>query len=83
MKFFNIALIIILLCNTVHAESHLKFYLDAAFKNNLRLNAERKNQKSIEQNINISKSEFLPSISLSNEQSSTQLTNKTDNNGVN
>ena len=83
MKIFNIVIITIFLCNAAHAESHLKFYLDAAFKNNLKLNAERKNHKSIKQNINISKSKFLPSISLSGEQSSTQLTNKTDNNGSN
>ena len=53
MKIFNIVIITIFLCNAAHAESHLKFYLDAAFKNNLKLNAERKNHKSIKQNINI------------------------------
>ena len=52
-------------------------------KNNLKLNAEKKNQKSIKQNINISRSEFLPSISLSGNQSSSQSTNKTDQSGSN
>ena len=29
--------------NFAKAENHLKFYIDAAFKNNLKLNAEREN----------------------------------------
>ena len=51
------------------AQDYLKYYLEAGFKNNLKLNAERKNYQSIKQNINISRSEFLPSISLSSDQS--------------
>ena len=77
---FNIFLIFFF-CSTVTAENHFKFFLDAALKNNLKLNAERKNQESIKQNINISRSEFLPSISLSGDQSSSQSTNKTNQNG--
>ena len=50
-------------------------------KNNLKLNAERKNQKSIKENINISKSEFLPSISLSGDQTSTTSTNRINQSG--
>jgi len=67
--------------NSVNAENHLQFFIDSALKNNLKLNAERKNQKSIKQNINISRSEFLPSISLSSDQSSSQSKNKTDHSG--
>ena len=81
MKFlFNIIFISFFL-STASAENHLKFYIESAFKNNLKLNAERKNQKSIEQNVNISRSEFLPSISLSGNQSSSQSTNKTNQSG--
>jgi len=69
--------------NSVNAENHLQFFIDSALKNNLKLNAERKNQKSIKQNINISRSEFLPSISLSGDQSSSQSTNKTNRSGSN
>ena len=69
------------LFNYVYAENHLKFFVDAALKNNLKLNAERKNQKSIKQNINISRSEFLPSISLSGDQSSSQSTNRINQSG--
>ena len=71
------------MCNVAAAENHLQYFIDAALKNNLKLNAERKNQKSIKQNINISRSEFLPSISLSGNQSSSQSTNKTDQSGSN
>ena len=56
--------------NSVYAENHLQFFVDAALKNNLKLNAERKNNKSIKQNVNISRSEFLPTISLSGDQTS-------------
>ena len=78
MKFLLNFFLIFFFFNFVFAENHLKFFLDSAFKNNLKLNAERKNQKSIKQNLNISKSEFLPSISLSGNQSSSQSTNKTN-----
>ncbi len=68
--------------NALHAENNLQFYIDVALKDNLKLNAERENYKSIKQNINISRSEFLPSISLSGNQSSSQSTNKKDQSGA-
>ena len=79
----NLLYIIIILFSfkNVFAQNHFEFYIESALENNLKLNAERKNKKSIEQNINISKSEFLPSISLSGNQSSSQSTNKTDQSG--
>ena len=81
MKFLFNILLILLFFKSVSAENHLQFFIEAALKNNLKLNAERKNQKSIKQNINISRSEFLPSISLSSDQSSSQSTSKTDHSG--
>ena len=81
MKFLLNIILIFFFSNTVIAENHLKFFIDSALKNNLKLNAERKNQKSIKQNINISRSEFLPNISLSGDQSSSQSTNKTNTSG--
>ncbi len=80
MKKFLI--IFIFLSNSVNAENHLEYFISAALKNNLKLNAERKNQKSIKQDINISRSEFLPSISLSGNQSSSQTTNKINQSGA-
>ena len=81
MKFLLNIVLILFFFNTVIAENHLQYFVDTALKNNLILNAERKNQKSIKENINISRSEFLPSISLSGDQSSSQSTNKTNSSG--
>ena len=81
MKFLFNILLILLFFSSVSAENHLQFFIEAALKNNLKLNAERKNQKAIKQNINISRSEFLPSISLSGDQSSSQSTGKIDHSG--
>ncbi|MBD1150550.1 TolC family protein [Pelagibacterales bacterium SAG-MED29] len=83
MKFLLNIIFILFFFNTVIAENHLQYFVDTALKNNLILNAERKNQKSIKENINISRSEFLPSISLSGDQSSSQSTNKTNSSGSN
>ena len=81
MKFILNILLIVFFFSNVYAQNHLQFFIDSALKNNLRLNAERENQKSIKQNINITRSEFLPSISLSGDQSSSQSTGKTDHTG--
>ena len=64
------------------AENNLKFFIDKAFKNNLVLNAERKNKKFIKENINISRSKFLPSLSISNDQTSSQSTNRSNQVGT-
>ena len=42
-----------------------------------------KNINLSKQNLNISRSEFLPSVSLSGEQTSSQSTNKTNQSGSN
>ncbi len=81
MKLLFKIVLIFFFFSVAKAESNLKFYIESAFKNNLKLNAERQNHKSIKQNINISRSEFLPSISLSGDQSSSQSTGKTNKSG--
>ena len=81
MKNFIIILIFLLLSTKSYSENNLYFYIESAFKNNPKLNSERENLKAIKQNINISRSEFLPSISLSGDQSSSQSTNKTNQSG--
>ncbi len=83
MKFLFNILLTLFFFSSVSAENHLKFFVDAALKNNLKLNAERKNHKSIKENINISRSEFFPSVSLSGDQSSSQSTNRTNQSGSN
>ena len=65
----------------VYAEDNLKFYLQKAFENNLQLNAERKQLESAKQNRNISRSEFLPNITISGDQTSTTSTNRTNQSG--
>jgi len=78
-------LIIFLLCSPKYlfAQDNLKFYIEKALINNLQLNAERKNYESARQDRNISRSEFLPSITLSGDQTSTTFTNRTDQSGNN
>ena len=66
----------------VNAEENLKFYLSKAIENNLELNAERKNLESIKQDKNISKSEFLPSITISGDQTSTTSTGRINQSGA-
>ena len=83
MKFIINLVLIFSFFTTAWAESNLKYYIDAAFKNNLALNAERKNQKSIKENINISRSEFLPSLSVSGSQTSTESSNRINQSGAN
>ena len=77
---FSIITIFLLVSSALKAED-LKFYIKKAFENNLVLNAERKNLESAKQSKNISRSEFLPSITISGNQTSTTSTNKTDKNG--
>ena len=81
MKKIISILIISLIFSNLQAEDNLKFYIDKALKNNLQLNAEKKAFESAKQSKNISRSEFLPSISISGNQSSTTSTNRTNQNG--
>ena len=83
MKLLLKIILILFFFTNVLGDNNLQFFISNALKNNLELNAERKNQQSIKQNINISRSEFLPSLSISGNQTSTQSTNKTDQSGVN
>ena len=80
-KYFTI-IFILFSSSFLHAKDNLKFYIDKALENNLQLNAERKNFESAKQSKNISRSEFLPSITISGDQSSTTSTNRTNQSGV-
>ena len=72
----------IFLFSFAYAEDNLKYYLDKSILNNLKLNAERKNLESAKQSKNISRSEFLPNITISGNQTSTTSTNKTNQSGA-
>ena len=64
LKKFLLLLIFFLFSNNLFAEDLLKTLSDA-FKNNSRLNAERASLEASKQDVNISRGEFLPSITLS------------------
>ena len=81
MKFFTIFTILAFNFNLAFASEFLT-YLENAYKNNPSLNAERKNYKAIKENINISRSEFLPSVSISGSQNSQENSNRTNRAGV-
>ena len=76
-----ILIILLFSSNCLYAQDNLKFYITKALVKNLQLNAERKNFESAKQNKNISRSEFLPSITLSGDQTSTFSTNRTNQSG--
>ena len=76
MKKFILISFLLILTSNLYAQDNLSYYIKKALENNLKLNAERKNFESAKQDKNISRSEFLPSITLSGDQSSTSSTNK-------
>ena len=69
--------------SSLNADINFNYYLNKAMENNLQLNAERKNLESAKQSKNISRSEFLPSISISGDQTSTTSTNQVNKSGTN
>ena len=82
MKKLILLTYLLLLPNVLKAQDNLKFFVEKALANNLQLNAERKNFESAKQSKNISRSEFLPSITLSGDQTSTTSTNRTNQSGT-
>ena len=82
MKITNILIFGLLSFNCLNAEENFKYFVNKAIENNLLLNAERKNFESAKQSKNISRSEFLPSISISGDQTSTTSTNRINQSGA-
>tara|TARA_B000000532_G_scaffold157162_1_gene126497 strand:+ start:44 stop:1333 length:1290 start_codon:yes stop_codon:yes gene_type:complete len=82
MKKYILIILLLFSSNYLQAQDNLKFYIKKALDNNLQLNAERKNFQSAKQSKNISRSEFLPSITLSGEQTSSTSTNRTNQSGA-
>ena len=81
MKKYLIIIFLFFSVSHLQARDNLIFYIEKALENNLQLNAERKNFESAKQDKNISRSEFLPSITLSGDQTSTTSTNRTNQSG--
>ena len=72
-----------LIISNLGAEENFKYFLNKALENNLQLNAERKSLEAAKQNKIISRSEFLPSITISGNQTSTTSTNRSNQSGTN
>ena len=83
MKYIIIVIILSLKSSFLYGEDNLLYFIDSAFKNNPKLNAERNNFKAMKENINISRSEFLPSLTISGSQTSTETFNRTNRSGQN
>ena len=81
MKKYLIIIFLFFSFSHLQARDNLIFYIEKALENNLQLNAERKNFESAKQDKNISRGEFLPSITLSGDQTSTTSTNRTNQSG--
>ena len=64
MKKIFFIIFLFLYFSNLNAEINFNYYLNKAIENNLQLNAERKNLESAKQSKNISRSEFLPSITF-------------------
>ncbi len=69
-----------LTCGPVFS-TDLIFLIESAYKNNPKLKAERENLKAVKENINISKSDFLPSVTITGSIDSSESTNRTDQSG--
>ena len=76
-------ILVFLFFSSLEASENLKFYINNGIKNNLGLNAERKKFETAKQEKNISRSEFLPSLTITGDQSSTTSTNRVNQSGTN
>ena len=70
-----IVLFFVFLSSNVYAEDLLKI-LSKAFENNSKLNAQRASLEAEKQDVNISKGDFLPSVTLSGDVGSQKDTNR-------
>jgi len=82
MKKYILIIYFLFSLSCLQAQDNLKFYVEKALSNNLQLNAERKNFELAKQSKNISRSEFLPSVTISGNQTSTTSTNQTNQSGA-
>ena len=82
MKRVFLIFIFLLFCHHSYAITLSKALLQA-YTNNPELNAERENIQVSKENLNISKSEFLPTVTLSSSKSQENTKKLTDRNGKN
>ena len=82
MKIFIILIFLLSNFFSLASANELIIFLESAYKNNPKINAQRENLKAIKENVNISKSKFLPTISLSGDINSVESYNKNDTSGL-
>ncbi len=80
LKKIATTLLFIFLYSNVYAEDLLQI-LSKAFENNSKLNAQRASLEAEKQDVNISRSDFLPSITLSGDAASQKNTNRKNQSG--
>jgi len=82
-KFF-LYVFLVIICNFKYSYANeLTFkIIEKSLGINKSFNASKQNLKAIEENLNISRSEFLPSVELSTSLSSNESTNQTDQSGA-
>ena len=82
-KFFLYVFLVIISNYEYSNDNELTFkIIEKSLGINKSFNASKENLKAIEENLNISRSEFLPSVELSTSLSSNESTNQTDQSGV-
>ena len=81
MRIFLILIFLFFNLKSISSASDLVFFIESAYKNNPKLKAERESLKATKENINISRSEFLPSVTVSGTLESAQSTERTDQSG--
>ena len=80
IQFLKISLIFLFSFNFLSA-AELDNYLKSAYEGNSKLNAERQNFSAINENKNISRSKFLPNLTISGDISDQNSTNRTNSSG--
>ena len=83
MKVFLILIILLITYRPAFSATDLIFLIESAYKNNPKLKAERENLKATKENINISKREFIPSVTITGSIDSSISTERTNQEGAN
>ena len=81
LKKILVSLFFILYSYNVYAEDLLQI-LSKAFENNSKLNAKRASLDAEKQDVNISRADFLPSVTLSGDAASQKDTNRINQSGT-
>ncbi len=81
MKFFLAVIFLAISFVSNCLANDVIFFLESAYINNPKLKAERENLKAIKENVNISRGDFLPSVTVTGTIDSTESMERTDQSG--